>query len=288
MSVAGTVVGTIVEIRRYPVKSMQGELLDTVSLGTLGIEGDRLFAVRDVQTGKILSAKTPKVGSALLSCHARTVLNAMTNESTVVVTVNGIEFDADDRSIDPTLSALLDREVRLDRATQHDETYESYWPEIEGVALSDVTVDLPLSMSTAKGTFVDLAALHLLAVSSVEHLQTLNAELALRLDRFRPSIAIDATRGVHLQGSGFVEKNWVNKSAALGDATIAFGAESPRCIMTTLPQTGLPRQPAVLQTIAQHNRVEFGGFGNFACLGIYAEVTAGGRISIGDELRLTQ
>jgi uncharacterized protein len=283
-----TVVGAIVEIRRYPVKSMQGEFLDSVTLTPLGIDGDRLFAVRDVQTGKILSAKTPKVGAALLSCHARTVPGSTTKEPTVVVTVDGAEFEVGDRSIDAALAALLDREVRLERATEQDEAYESYWPEIEGLALSDVTVDLPLSMSTAKGTFVDLAALHLLAVSSVEHLQALNADLALRLDRFRPSIALGTHEAAPVERLGFVEKDWVNTSATVGEATIAFGAESPRCIMTTLPQPGLPRQPAVLQTIAQHNRVDFGGFGNFACLGIYLEVTTGGRISVGDELHLTQ
>lgn len=34
-------VGRVIEIRRYPVKSMAGELLDTVELGPNGIPGDR-------------------------------------------------------------------------------------------------------------------------------------------------------------------------------------------------------------------------------------------------------
>jgi uncharacterized protein len=272
-------VGSILEIRRYPVKSMQGELLDRVALSSLGIEGDRAFAVRDVETRKILSAKTPKAGSVLLGCHARTVSDA--GQPTVIVTVDGVEFSTQDVAIHAALSAALDRDVRLEAATVEDEVYESYWPEMEGMALSDVTVDLPIAMSTVKGTFADLAALHILSVSSIDHLRSLNPELSLTLDRFRPSIAISSTAA-----SGFVEKEWVNQSASLGAASLTFTSESPRCVMTTLAQNDLPRQPAVLQTIAANNRVDFSGFGNFACLGIYAEIATAGHIAVGDELRL--
>ena len=42
--------------------------------------------------------------------------------------------------------------------------------------------------------------------------------------------------------------------------------------MTTVAQGELPRDLAVLKTLARHNRIETAGLGNFACLGIYAEV----------------
>jgi uncharacterized protein len=271
-----TYVGTVSEIRRYPVKSMQGELLDRVSLTPLGIAGDRTFGLRDVASGKILSAKVPKVGVALLTCSARTEVGGR-----VIVTVDGREFEAGSPDLDAALCRLLDRDVRVEQATGGDEVYESYWPEIDGMALSDVTTDLPVAMSTEKGTFVDLAALHLVATSSVAHLQTLNPALELSMDRFRPGIAIET-----VPADGFVEKEWVQRTATIGRATIALGTESPRCIMTTLNQRDLPRQPAVLQTLATHNRTDFGGFGNFACLGIYGEVSATGEIAVGDGVSL--
>lgn len=270
-----TTVGTISEIRRYPVKSMQGELLERASLGPLGIAGDRSFALRDLASGKILSAKTPKVGPLLLSCAARQMA-----DGAVVVTVADIDREIGDPALDGALGDLLGRAVRVERATGADEVYESYWPELDDMALSDVTTDLPIAMSTAKGTFTDLAALHLLSTGSVAHLQSLGHDLELSMDRFRPSIVIETP-----PGDGFVEKTWVERVALLGSARLAFGAESPRCIMTTLDQLDLPRQPEVLQTIARNNRVDFGGFGNFACLGIYAEVAKAGVIAIGDELR---
>jgi uncharacterized protein len=269
-----TSVGTVSEIRRYPVKSMHGEKLETATLGPTGIHGDRLFAVRDIASGKILSAKTPKVGVALLSCSART-----DDQGQIIVTVTGVDFSVDDPALAPALSSLLDRDTRVERATGRDEVYESYWPEISGMALSDVTTDLPIAMSTNKGTFADLAALHLLSTGSVAYLQSLNPDLELSMDRFRPGISIETD----FTGA-FVEKDWTNRQASVGGATLLLGVESPRCVMTTLEQPGLPRQPAVLQTIAQHNRTEFAGFGNFACLGIYAEVSAAGEIAVGDEL----
>jgi uncharacterized protein len=270
-------VGTVSEIRRYPVKSMQGELLERVALTPLGIAGDRVFGLRDVASGKILSAKVPKVGVPLLGCAARTI-----DDGRVIVTVDGREFEAGDAGLDVVLSALLDREVRVERATAADEVYESYWPELEGMALSDVTTDLPVAMSTAKGTFVDLAALHLVATSSVVHLKALNPALELSLDRFRPGIAVETS-----PFDGFVEKQWVSRVVTIGAATVALGLESPRCIMTTLNQGDLPRQPAVLQTLATHNRTDFGGFGNFACLGIYGEVSVPGSIAVGDAVSLS-
>jgi uncharacterized protein len=52
--------------------------------------------------------------------------------------------------------------------------------------------------------------------------------------------------------------------------------------MTTLEQGDLGQQPAVLQTLATHNRLDFAGFGNFACLGIYGEVAEPGEIAVGE------
>jgi uncharacterized protein YcbX len=269
---------SIAEIRRYPVKSMQGELLTEATVDALGIAGDRRYAVRDLTTGKILSAKNPRVAGGLLACSARTE----PGNTNVVVTVDGSDFAVDDPTAAAALSSLLKTDVHIEAATDAEEVYESYWPEIEGVALSDTTIDLPMSMSTEPGTFVDLAALHVMATGSLDHLAGLNAELVVTADRFRPSILI-ATPGA----SGFVEKDWVDRTANAGGATLSFGGESPRCIMTTHAQGELPKQKEILQTIARENRVEMEGMGAFACLGIYAEVTAGGTIAVGDQLTLT-
>ena len=63
-------VGTVRMLWRFPVKSMLGEHLEMVDVGEGGIVGDRAYAVRDRETGKIASAKHPKLWPNLLACRA--------------------------------------------------------------------------------------------------------------------------------------------------------------------------------------------------------------------------
>ena len=51
----------------------------------------------------------------------------------------------------------------------------------------------------------------------------------------------------------------------------------PRCVMTTLSQSDLPRDNGILRTAAQHNR---------ANVGVYASVLQGGKLCRGDSLSL--
>jgi uncharacterized protein len=61
MSAAVTQVGSIAALWRYPVKSMQGEALEAAAIG------DRAYAIREVATGFISSAKHPRKWGALRS-----------------------------------------------------------------------------------------------------------------------------------------------------------------------------------------------------------------------------
>jgi uncharacterized protein len=274
------VVGSIAEIWRFPVKSMAGTSIDRVDLTSLGIAGDRRLAVRDLETGKVISAKQPRLGRALLDCSADL------RHGGVVIKIGRREFTvAHGRphgDVDAALSTLLDRQVRLDQPSLTDpDMYESEWPEVEGLALSNVTMDFPVAMSTEKGTFADLAALHIVTTSSLRHLAALAPDSVIDVLRFRPSIVIDTG-----DATGFVENAWAGRRAMLGGATLTFTTATPRCIMSTIDQGDLPRDPKVLQTLAAHNRQELFGAGNFACLGLYAEVSSPGEILTTDPLTL--
>jgi uncharacterized protein len=273
-------VGAIEQIWRFPVKSMGGGQVDRVDLTSLGLAGDRRLAVRDLETGKVLSAKKPSAGRALLECSAEL------RHGGVVITIGRQQFNVahgrPHHDVDAALSNLLGRQVRLDQPSLGtDDMYESEWPEVEGLALSNVSMDFAVAMSTEKGTFADLAALHLITTSSLRHLAALAPASEIDIRRFRPSIVIDTG-----DTEGFVENDWAGRTGKIGGATITFGTAAPRCIMTTVEQGDLPRDTTVLQTLAKHNRQGLFGAGNFACLGVYAEVAAGGEIAVGDSLVL--
>jgi uncharacterized protein len=51
----------VIELWRYPVKSMLGERLDVAELGPGGIEGDRGWALFDTETGAVLTARRDPV-----------------------------------------------------------------------------------------------------------------------------------------------------------------------------------------------------------------------------------
>ncbi len=63
-------VGAVATLSRFPVKSMQGERLTAAELTERGIVGDRAYALVETETGKVMSAKNPRLGPQLLGCRA--------------------------------------------------------------------------------------------------------------------------------------------------------------------------------------------------------------------------
>jgi uncharacterized protein len=53
------ILGSIERLWRYPVKSMLGEQCDTLAINHRGVEGDRLFAIQNLQ-GKFGSGKNTR------------------------------------------------------------------------------------------------------------------------------------------------------------------------------------------------------------------------------------
>src|SRR4051812_34790710 len=53
----GESIGTVSTLVRYPVKSMAGEALRSAAVSPAGVDGDRLWALRDLTTGELTGAK---------------------------------------------------------------------------------------------------------------------------------------------------------------------------------------------------------------------------------------
>ena len=269
---------SIVELWRYPIKSMGGERVESLELRVSAIVGDRRWAVRNIETGKIASAKRPRPYGQLLDWSASTHANGRV----IVTAPDGREFTAGSSELDAALTGALGDPVQVMEVEEgREETYGSEWPEIPGTVLSDVEVDLPVAALTEKTSFVDASAVHIIVNQSMAHLASLLDGVMLGARRFRPNIVLDAHND---SGSGeFADLAWKDLDIKIGSVKLRIGDATPRCVMTTLAQPGYEQAKSVLQVLAATARKEF-DYGAFACFGTNAEVTSAGTIQVGDTL----
>ena len=260
---------------------MGGERVESLELRTSAVVGDRQWAVRSIETGKIASAKRPRPYGQLLSWSAKTQADG----GLVAVGPDGREYTVGSGELDVALTEALGESVRLVEVEKgREETYGSEWPEIPGTVLSNMEVDLTVAALTEKTSFVDASAVHIIVNQSMAHLASLLDGVKLGVERFRPNIVLDAHDDA---GSGeFADLAWKDLDVKIGEVELRIGDATPRCVMTTVAQPGYEQAKRVLQVLAATARKEF-DYGAFACFGTNAEVTAAGTISVGDTLTVT-
>ena len=265
--------GHVVAIWRYPVKSMMGEELNVTELAERGVVGDRALALVDAETGKIVSAKNPRRWPNLFEFRAALVEPPRDRHALPPVRItfpDGDTLTTDQAEVESRLSAAVGRTVRLARSAVEGATAEGYWPDHDWLAQRDEVFEFPLP----PGTFFDAATIHLVTTASLDRLQSIAPGSQFEPRRFRPNFVIQVPEGT----AGFVEKEWIGRTLALGEAVLRIDGPCPRCIMTTLRQGDLPKDPNVLRTAVQANE------GN---VGVYASVVRGGQVHRGDAVSLS-
>jgi MOSC domain-containing protein len=282
-------IGSVTGLWRYPVKSMQGERLQSASAGLRGLAGDRGWAVIDVETGKVASAKRPKLWLTLLDCAAAYAREpeADGGAGTVRITLpDGREVSSDDPDRDRLLSEALGRSVTMECRAAEGASYDLSVRDAQGLEAADPDqlTDSRVAMYAPPGTFFDTSTLHVLTTNTLGALAEAHPEGRWDSRRFRPNVLVELDEA---PASGFAESEWVGRSLELGDRTRAdVLAQMPRCVMTTVPQRELPRDPLILRTLAEQNRVEIPGYGVYACVGVLANISAEGTLSEGDPVAL--
>lgn len=276
-------VGTVEALWRFPVKSMIGERVKEVLVSPRGVVGDRAFALIDEETGKVVSAKNPRRWANLLNFRAEYVETPKTDDSLPPVRVtfpDGTHLHTTDPDIDEALSEAVGRPVRMSSEPPDRRVLENYHPDIEELpeAERDTVTESQMGVF-APNTFQDAAPLQLLSTATLARLAELRPETAFDARRFRANFVVATNESV----PGFVETDWAGQTIAIGPDVRARGIITvPRCVITTLGQQELPRDNAVLQTIARHNRVEILTLGPSPCTGLYAVVVSGGAVRVGD------
>jgi uncharacterized protein YcbX len=214
----------VLELWRYPVKSLQGERLTEAEAGPHGFRGDRRWALFDADTGLGLTAR--RVPDLLFATGR---LRA-DGGAEIVLPGGGVTGD------DAVLSRWLGRPVEPRPATAVDgaPVYESpdddeertgRWHRWEGASVA----------------FHDIPDFRVSLVST----GTLGA---WDRRRFRANVLLDGAGEDALPGT----------RVRLGSAVLAVGGGIPRCVMVTRPQPGgLGRDTDVLKTIHRERGGEF-------------------------------
>lgn len=265
--------GSVVELWRYPVKSMRGEQLSTSYFTPNGVLGDRALALMDVQTGHVVSAKNPKKWPGMLDIRAEFAEAPKLGAplSPVQVTLSdGRSTSSDDPAFEELMSTAFSRPVTLATVAPPRPSLEEYWPDIAELDHQETVTDEQMP----PGTFFDLAYVHLLTTSTLEQLRRLYPDGDIDVRRFRPNVVVQPEG----DDVGFVESGWVGRQLRVGsEVTLEITDHCPRCVMTTLPQAGLPKDNGILRTVARENDVH---------VGVYAKVLRGGAVHKGDPVAL--
>ena len=206
----------VLELWRYPVKSLQGERLEVATVTTAGLEGDRRFALFDIDTGFGLTARR---APELLFAAAR-----LRDDGGVDITLPDGSVARDDTALSAWLGRrveLRSADVQLTRQYENVADFEdedaSEWGPFEG----------------AGGAFHDSGRTRVSLVSTATT-GTWDPR------RFRAN--------VYLDGEG--EDALVGSKVALGNTVLDVVKRVGRCVMTTRPQPGgIERDLDVLRTI---------------------------------------
>ena len=284
-------VGTVSRLRRYPVKSMLGEDLDAGDVTFRGLDHDRRLAVVSCRTGKVASAKYPRLWRALLTLSAAAEAGAAAgprgdDAGGVRITLpDGGIVKSTDPDVDQVLSALLSEPVTLTATPPPGASLDRAVP--EAVLADGVTAEVPAELieigaGAPPGTFVDFAPLHLLTTGTLDRIAGLSPRGLADPERYRPNIVIRTVI------PGFAENDWLDRYVAVGeDLILRVIARTPRCAVPTLAHGPLPRDTDALRVLARHNRLApVADMDPEPCAGVYAEVLNPGRIRVGDEVFL--
>ena len=285
----------VVELNRYPIKSMRGESLTKAEVSVDGILGDRAFAIRDETTGHIRGAK--KIPLLMqLSSELETTPSMAGVGPVRVHFPDGQQLSSQSAAIHEKLSEFLQRPVSLwplvekenqqhylrGPATEADLEQElrQVFARTPSEPLPDLSVFPPeiFQFESPPGTYFDAFPISLISRQSLKVMQMRFPELTFDLRRFRMNLIIDINND---QGRtpplDFPEQAWCGRQLKVGSTIIEITTECPRCVMVTHEQADLAQETQIMRALVQQNN---------GILGVYAKVIEAGQVSLGDQVEL--
>jgi uncharacterized protein len=213
-----TKLGEVVELWRYPVKSLGGERVGEVACDRRGVSGDRWWAVKG-SDGRIGSGKTTgrfRRMPGLLSISAHLDGDGLA----WLELPSGERARVDDPRAAELVGAVVGEAVTLEE--------ESGVPHF------------------------DDSALHVLSTSSLSWLRRSRPDDQVEARRFRPNVV------VRVPGDGRPEDEWVGRSLRIGTVTVGIGDRTGRCVMVTMSQPETGFAPGILRELTRRTQGLFG------------------------------
>lgn len=251
---------------------MMGEELNACEITEKGLLGDRAFGVIDNETSKLANAKNPHKWPNMFRYRANFIEPPQKNAAVPPVKItfpDGRSIISTDEEKNTMLSNSFNRNVHLSTPSAVDVQFEGYIPEEIEELDNKGTI---FTRTSPNGTFFDIAMVHIITTSTINYLRKLAPESRIEARRFRPNLIIEVP-----DTEAFIENDWVGKTLTIGNVQLKVSQETKRCVMTTLAQGDLPKDPNVLRSIVRNNAGSFG---------VYASVVKPGRVSIGDRIEI--
>lgn len=243
-----TVIGTIKELKRYPVKSMRGESLAECFVNYSGLTGDRIYALVNPEKKDNFPWHTAREQHELLLYKPRFLAAPATDKQypdqqdfrVIVETPEGRSFAVDD----PKFLSDLEKKAGTQFFLRFSE----------------------------KG-MQDARPLSLISYDSIEALGNEAGIAALDPDRFRANFYVKWN-----ERRAFFEDTLVDRHLRIGGKLeIRIVKKDPRCKIINLDPKTAELNPAVLLNVAKHHK---------GCIGVYAAVIREGEVRAGDDIAL--
>ena len=258
-------------LHRYPLKSGRAQILQTATVGAIGVAGDRIWMLIDADGEMITGREFPKLvlveaiadadGATTFAAPGQTPLrvrtDAMTVEQPCEVWKNRFSALTGSRSADLWFGDYLGKECRL-----------LFIGDIPGRRRLATDGQIPLS-------FADGYPLLLIGKASLDDL---NARLKqpVAMLAFRPNLVVEGA-------IAFAEDQW--RRVRIGEVIFDVAKPCTRCIFTTVdPERGersADREP--LLTLARYRRFEIG-----TCFGMNLIARSAGRLRLGDAVEVLE
>jgi uncharacterized protein YcbX len=231
-------IGVVARLWRYPVKSMLGEACERVELDERGVQGDRLYAVRDAN-GNLGSGKTTRRFRHMEGLFGFRALHH--DGALQIVFPDGQRIPGSDPAIHQALSRAL---------------------------------NLPVTLAGEESVLhFDSAPVHLVTTASLRWLQAGLPDSRIDERRFRPNIVLEVPGDAPVEQAWIGRTIRLGNSAVL-----RVSDSTERCVMTTFAQSDLPADARVLKRIGRDAGLQFGVYaevlapGTVACGDAFREV----------------